>query len=88
MEVETGTKNRIISRISRRGMNAEKMYIILALDLEDYGVLTLEEDNVPLHRKENGPEDVTHIYGESLRSELNILCVLNPCRSGGSSTKA
>ncbi len=72
---ETGTKNRIISRISRRGMNAEKMYIILALDLEDYGVLTLEEDNVPLHRKENGPEDVTYIYENPSGLNLTYSCI-------------
>ena len=56
-------------------MNAEKMYIILALDLEDYGVLTLEEDNVPLHRKENGPEDVTYIYENPSGLNLTYSCI-------------
>ncbi len=54
---ESGTNNRFISRISRHGLNAKEMYIVLILDLNGYGILSLEEDHVPVVRNKNNNDD-------------------------------
>ena len=43
---DLNTHDRIITRISHRGINADKSYVFLLLDLKQYGYLTLEEDDV------------------------------------------
>ncbi len=40
------SRDRIISRISHRGVNAEQSFVFLLLDLADYGELTLEVDDL------------------------------------------
>lgn len=40
------TRDRIITRISHRGLNAEKSYVFLLLDLKKYGYFTLEVDDL------------------------------------------
>jgi len=50
------TRDRIITRISHRGEHANLSFVFLLLDLEKYGYLTLEKDNVDW-RKEKDAHD-------------------------------
>lgn len=45
---EKNSKDRLISRISRRGAGGEKSYVFMLLDIDGVGPLSLEEDNVPV----------------------------------------
>jgi hypothetical protein len=76
---ESGTNNRFISRISRHGLNAKEMYIVLALDLNGYGVLTLEQDHVSLSGEtsnaEMPPSNDHYIFENPSGLNLSYTCV-------------
>ena len=46
------TQDRVITRLSHRGMHAKKMYVLLIVDTKSHGILSLEVDDVPV---ENAP---------------------------------
>ena len=60
------TRDRIISRISHRGMNAEQSFVFLLLDMSDYGKLTLEVDDLDW----SAEQAVKRVAGNDIESAL------------------
>ncbi len=63
------TRDRVITRISHRGVDAARSFVFLLLDLRDYGALTLEVDDVDW-AAEPGHED-----GQPRALGLTYVCV-------------